>query len=66
MHVGLIVLFFVLVVVCGGPQAVLRAVSGLGCLIVIGESLLLLVWLIVQVQENATKSSASQNEVLPQ
>jgi hypothetical protein len=50
MHPGLIALFFVLVIICGGPHAVLRAVSGLGCLILIAAILLLLLWVVNQIQ----------------
>jgi uncharacterized membrane protein YfcA len=57
MHVGLIVLFFVLVIICGGPAAVLRAVAGLGCLILIAAILLFLLWPVGQIQDRSATNA---------
>jgi hypothetical protein len=54
MHVGAIILIALIILACQGPTAVLRAVAGLGCLIVIAAVLLALLWILVQVQNHST------------
>jgi hypothetical protein len=44
MHIGVILLITLIVLVCLGPAAILRALAGIGCLIVIAAILLLLLW----------------------
>jgi hypothetical protein len=44
MHVGAILLIALIVLACSGPQAIWRALCGLGCLIMIGAILLGLLW----------------------
>jgi hypothetical protein len=44
MYVGAILLIALIVLVCLGPGAILRAVAGLGCLIMIAAIVLLLLW----------------------
>jgi hypothetical protein len=54
MHLGAIVLIALIVLACMGPAAILRAVAGLGCLLVIAAVLLLLLWAVSQIQDRST------------
>jgi hypothetical protein len=49
MHAGTILLITLIVLVCLGPGAILRAVAGLGCLVLIAALVLLLLWVFSQV-----------------
>jgi hypothetical protein len=54
MHLGVIVLIALIVLACMGPGAVLRAVAGLGCLVLIAAILLLLLWAVSQIQDRSS------------
>jgi hypothetical protein len=53
MHLGALVLIALIVLACQGPGAIWRAICGLGCLVVIGAVVLLLLWIFVQVQDHS-------------
>jgi hypothetical protein len=54
MHLGAIILITLIILACSGPGAILRALSGLGCLLMIGAILLGLLWIFVQIQNRST------------
>jgi hypothetical protein len=47
-------LITLIILACLGPAAVLRAVAGLGCLIVIAAILLLLLWIFFGTRQEST------------
>ncbi len=63
MHIGAILLITLIILVCLGPGAILRALAGLGCLIVLGAVFLLLLWWVSRLQESATRSSAGTSQL---
>ena len=54
MHIGAVVVIALIILACQGPAAVMRAVSGLGSLILIAAIALLLLWVVVQIQDRST------------
>jgi hypothetical protein len=65
-HIGAIVLIALIVLACQGPAAVMRAVMGLGCLLLIAAVLLALLLAISQTQNHSTTSLQPAPSISPQ
>ena len=66
MHIGAILVITLIVLVCLGPGAILRALAGLGCLLVIAAIVLGLLWIFFHGEGTPPRESASQSEILRQ